>query len=114
MTPKMKPQAKPKPPSHLNAESKAIWLGLADEFGIDDTAGVMLLTSVLECHMRVCLAREMIAREGSVVPDRWGTPKVHPAVSVERDARAALLASLRALNLDVKPVADRLCRPPKG
>ena len=110
----MKPQAQPKPPSHLNVESKAIWLGLADEFGIDDVAGTMLLTSVLECHMRVRLAREMIDREGPVTLDRWGTPKTHPAVSVERDARSALLASLRALNLDIKPVADRLGRPPKG
>ena len=110
----LKPPAKPKPPAYLNAESKTIWLALATEYGIDDTAGTMLLTSVLECHERVRLAREMIDREGAVVPDRWGTPKTHPAVAVERDARSALLASLRALNLDIKPVADRLGRPPKG
>lgn len=110
----LKLPAKPKPPSHLNAQSKALWLSLADEYGIDDTAGIVLLTGVCECHERVCLARAMIDREGPIVPDRWGTPKTHPAVAVERDARSALLASLRALNLDIKPVADRLGRPGKG
>ena len=106
--------ARPKPPSYLNARSKAIWRSLSDEFGIDDAAGILLLTSVCECHERVAVAREMIDREGAVVADRWGTPKTHPAVAVERAARSALLASLRALNLDIKPVADRLGRPGKG
>ena len=43
--------------------------------------------------------------------DRYGQLKAHPAVNIERDARAAMLAALKAMNLDVEPLRDRPGRP---
>jgi hypothetical protein len=45
------------------------------------------------------------------VADRFGQPKVHPAVLIERDARGQMLAALRDLHLDLEPLRDRPGRP---
>jgi glutathione S-transferase len=43
--------------------------------------------------------------------DRFGQPKPHPLLATERDARAQFLAALKALNLDLEPLRDRVGRP---
>ena len=56
-------------------------------------------------------AREAIAAEGLTVVDRYGTPKAHPCVSIERDSRTAFVRGLRELALDVDaPDAPRMAR----
>jgi P27 family predicted phage terminase small subunit len=88
------------PPSHLTAEAKRLWAQLIAEYSIDDAAGRVLLQTALESYDRLAEARELLAREGIVVADRFGQAKAHPATAVERDARAQLLAALRALRLE--------------
>lgn len=56
-------------------------------------------------------AQEAIRAEGMTVLDRFGQRKAHPLLPAERDARAQMLAALRALNLDVEPLQDRPGRP---
>jgi P27 family predicted phage terminase small subunit len=87
-------------PSHLSAESKRLWRKLQSDYAIDDSAGHLLLRHCLEAHDRVIQAREILEREGLVAPDRFGQPKTHPCVAVERDARQQVIASLRALKLE--------------
>jgi hypothetical protein len=53
-------------------------------------------------------AQEIISREGITCADRFGQFKVHPAVLIERDSRAAVLAALKQLKLVVdEPVKPK-------
>jgi hypothetical protein len=47
-------------------------------------------------------AQSILAKDGICVRDRWGQLKSHPACTVEREARAGLLACLKGLNLDLE------------
>lgn len=57
------------------------------------------------------LAAEQIESDGQTVKDRFDQDKPHPLLSVERDARAAMLAALKQLNLDLEPLRDGPGRP---
>jgi phage terminase small subunit len=102
-----------KPPKHLEAESAALWAELITEYAINDPAGLAILGQACEALDRVRSAQDAIG-DDVVVYDRFHQPKPHPAVAVERDARSAFLAALRALNLDLEPLRDRPGRPPGG
>jgi len=45
-------------------------------------------------------ARRLVEAEGVVVEDRFGQPKTHPAVGIERKARSAFRLLVRELGLD--------------
>ena len=81
------------------------------EYSIADPAGLALLCTAAECLDRMRQAQAAIAKDGAVVVDRYGSPKVHPAAALEKDARTGFLAALRALNLDIEPLRDRPGRP---
>jgi hypothetical protein len=85
---------------------------IANEYGIDDSAGLRILVSGLEAWDRACKARQVIDTEGMTLTDRWGQVKNHPLCTVERDARAQFMAALKQLNLDLEPLRDRPGRPP--
>lgn len=104
----MKP---PEPPRHLKKPGRQFWAQVVAEYGIADAAGLALLTTATECLDRIRAAQAAIARDGAVVRDRYGRPKIHPATVLERDARNGFLAALRALNLDLEPLRDRPGHP---
>ncbi len=99
------------PPSHLSKEAKKIWLELQMEYGIDDPAGLRILRVLLEAYDRAQAARAQIDRDGMTFVDKAGQIKCHPLLPVERDSRAAFLAGLKALNLDLEPLHDKPGRP---
>lgn len=99
----MKKSARPKAPPKLSVEARRWWRQLADGFEIEDEAGLLLLRTAMESLDRLREAQRILAKEGIIVRDRFDQPKQHPATLVERDARTALLRSLKALNLDVQP-----------
>jgi P27 family predicted phage terminase small subunit len=101
-----------KPPKSLSREAKKIWKDLQVEYGIEDPGGLLILKTGLEALDRLREAQTVIAKEGSQVQDRFGQWKAHPLLTVERDARAAMLAALKALNLDLLPLRDGPGRPP--
>jgi len=70
-----------------------------------------LLTLACEAFDRATEAREALERDGAFYIDRFGTPKAHPAVAVERDARLAFARLVRELRLDDEPAPD--ARPPR-
>ena len=77
-------------------------------------AAQAVLASSLEAHQRAREAREAIGREGMTVIGRDGQLRVHPLAAVERDARAAFLAGIKALGLELvpeKPKWDRYGNP---
>ena len=57
-------------------------------------------------------AREILAKDGLCVTNRFGERKQHPMVAVERDARTAFCRCIRELGLDLidSPVDPRLPR----
>jgi phage terminase small subunit len=73
------------------------------EFAVDDAAGLLLLAEALRAWDRAREAGEAIRRDGAVCKDRFSQLRAHPAVAIERDARASMLAAFRALHLDVEP-----------
>ncbi|MEQ8226792.1 MAG: P27 family phage terminase small subunit [Rhodospirillales bacterium] len=95
----------------LSAEAKRWQRRLTDEYSLDDEAACLLLQTALEAFDRMRDAQRYIKKDGAVVKDRFGQTRAHPAVVIERDSRAAMLAALKALNLDIEPLADGPGRP---
>ena len=68
---------------------------------LDNEAALSILRTTLEAHQRARTCRETVDREGAIYRDRFNQPKPHPLIAAERDARAAFVAGMRALNLDL-------------
>jgi len=100
-----------KAPKHLSTESKKIWRDILSEYSIEDAAGLKILRVALESFDRVQAAREIIDEDGMTIKDRFGTLKIHPLLPIERDNKAAFLAGIKALNLDIEPLRDKPGRP---
>ena len=105
---------KKRPPDHLSDEAKKIWKDILAEYSIEDAAGLRILRVSLESFDRAQSARQAIDGEGMTVQDKFGQTKPHPLLAIERDSRAAFLAGLKALNLDLEPLRDKPGRPPRG
>ena len=103
--------APPKPPPHLKAAGKALWMALVEEYRIDDAAGLALARVAAECRDRLDEAQQAIREPGAITKDRYGNPRQNPACLLERDARTGLMQALKQLNLDIEPLRDR-GRPP--
>ena len=101
----------PNPPKHFSVDSKKIWRGIISEYEISDIAGLRILRSSLEAYDRSQSARKSIEKHGLLYTDKFGQPKPHPLLPIERDSRAAFLAGLKALNLDLEPLRDHPGRP---
>ena len=99
------------PPSHFSPEAQACWRELLEEYGIEDAGGRRIVRLHCEALQTARQAEAEVARDGVTVRDRWGQPRNHPATAVLRDARAQMLSTLRALNLDVIPPANKVGRP---
>lgn len=99
-----------KPPTHLGAHSRKFWAKTVSDYELEEHH-LLILRAALESWDRAELARRIIADEGPVVRDRFGQPRAHPAVAIERDARAAFLRAMRELDLDGEPAPD--IRPPR-
>lgn len=102
---------KVKVPKHLSAESKKLWQRLLSEYEIVDEAGLLILQTSMEAFDRMREAQAIIKEEGMQIQDRFQQWKAHPLTVVERDSRAAMMAALKALNLDLEPLNDKPGRP---
>lgn len=102
----------PPAPENLTKAAAAWWQKLVAEYDLSDPAGLLLLQAALECFDRVKACQRAVKREGMTFRDKAGQPKPHPLLTTERDSRAAMLANLKALNLDIEPLRDHAGRPP--
>jgi len=91
----------PPPPKHLAVPERRLWTAIIRENLFDSEAALSILRSTLEAHQRARTCRETVDREGAIYRDRFDQPKPHPLIAAERDARAAFVAGMRALNLDL-------------
>ena len=99
-------------PKHLSPEARALFKSIADDYQIVDAAGLKILTVACQAFDRAQAARATIDQEGMTITDKFGQTKPHPLLTCERDSRAAFLAGLKALNLDLEPLQPRPGRPP--
>ncbi len=88
-------------PRHLGPAGRAFWTTVLTSFELEDHA-LTLLAAACESLDRAAGARALVEAEGAVVRDRWNQAKPHPAVAIERDARAAFVVAYRALGLDLE------------
>lgn len=91
------------PPSSLSAEAKAQWKLIFEQFDVDDAAGLLLLNQAMSAFDEVLAAKAILAKDGSVIEDRWHQKKQHPAALNLRDARNLMLRCLKQMNLDMGP-----------
>jgi P27 family predicted phage terminase small subunit len=98
-------------PATLSRESKAWYRRMAAEYGVTDAGGITLLTLAAEARNRMLQAAAAVAKDGMLQSDSYGRSKAHPLLAVERDARGQMLASLKALHLDVEPLKGAAGRP---
>jgi phage terminase small subunit len=77
-----------------------------------DSGGQVVLRMALESLMRLREAQTILASEGAVVRDRFGQPRVHPAVDVEHKARMQFITCIKQLGLDLEPLNSGPGRPP--
>jgi len=108
------PKPKPLEPTKLSPIAQGWFDKVASEYNITDSAGLVYLNTAARAMDRADQAAAIIARDGLVAYDRWGTPKPHPACGIERAARAAIMAALKGLNLDIEPLRDGPGRPGHG
>jgi len=96
------------PPDHL-ARSESLWRSTVEAFELEPHQ--------LELLLRACQAadvadeaRTTLSTEGLTFAGADGSPRAHPAVAIERDARLAVARLLRELRLDEEPAE---ARPPR-
>lgn len=100
----------PKLPGHLRPDTMKWARGILADFDLESHHYRQLI-KVCESWDRSEEAREILAKDGLTVTDRYGTPKAHPCVGIERDSRTAFFRGLRELGLDADtPDAPR---PPR-
>ena len=104
----------PRAPKHLGIAGRALWSAIQHDFCVTDAAGLALLTAACEARDRSETARTQIEADGLTFRDSKGHLRPHPLLPVERDARAACIAALRYLNLDIEPALATQGRPSGG
>jgi len=86
----------------LSPEAKSLHARLQKEWRIVDAAGSITLLTLVQSLDRLREAQRILKADGILSIDRWGQKKAHPASTIEREARAGLLACLKALSLDLE------------
>lgn len=92
-------------------EETAQWVAdVCDEYELEPWH-VKLLVLAGQAWDRAQEAHEILAVEGVVYSDRWGSPRPHPLVKIEEQARIAYGRCMRELDLSGEPTPER--RPPR-
>jgi P27 family predicted phage terminase small subunit len=86
-------------PRHLSAATKRWWVVILDEYELN-AADLRTLQLAAEAFDRAQQARLILKKDGVTYEDRFGSPKKHPAVSIEENARTAFIRAVRELGLD--------------
>jgi P27 family predicted phage terminase small subunit len=88
-------------PKHLTARSKRIYRSVVDDYDLaTEPHAREVLRLALEALDAADTARKIVEAEGMVYENRFGEPRAHPAVAIERDGRLAVARLFRELSLD--------------
>ncbi len=86
-------------PAHLRPATRKWLREVLADFDLESHHFRVLLQTA-QAWDRAEQARELLVTDGLTVVDRYGTPKAHPCVAIERDSRTAFFRGLRELALD--------------
>jgi len=86
-----------RPPVHLGPAGRRLWRAVLAGYRLAATERAILQAGC-EALDRQAEARALIDAEGLIIEGRYG-PRAHPALAIERDARLALVRTLRALGV---------------
>jgi hypothetical protein len=78
-----------------------LWREIVSGSVFKSAASQAILAAAMEARGRMRRCREAIDTDGMTTRDRFGQLRGHPLLASERDARAAFLAGMRHLNLDL-------------
>lgn len=106
------PMKKTKRPTEIPAVVAAWRKQMVAEFEFSDPASLALLDSATTQLERMLHLRERIEAEGELVRDRFGCPKPHPAVAMER--QASNLFRLLCRDMGVSCGDDEAARIPRS
>ncbi|HEX3998961.1 MAG TPA: hypothetical protein VHX65_10450 [Pirellulales bacterium] len=98
--------ARPKSPAVLEKAGKAFWRAVNDEFSIESDHQLRLLEHAARMLDLAAAAREIIARDGLLVPGKTGATRENPAAASERQSMNAFRLTVRELGLDIEPPAE--------
>jgi hypothetical protein len=90
-------------PAGLSDRSRALWSSITRDWPLE-LHELAILAEALRALDRADEARATIESEGITFADRFGQPREHPAVDVERKSRSQFKDIMRAL--DLKTEAD--------
>jgi len=99
------------PTDHLELSTRTWVESVVKEFVLEDHH-FMILVLAGEARDRGRQARELLAREGLTIVDRFGSPRPHPAVAIEKDSAIRFARLVRELGLDVDGPTEERARPP--
>lgn len=99
------------PPKHLEKATRAWWSEVIRVYELE-SHHLRLLEAACEAWDRTVQARKELEKHGSITyKNRFGEPRPHPAVAIERDSKTLFARLLRELDLDVEPPLEAK-RPP--
>lgn len=101
----------PKPPKGLSESARTFWHDILNEYVIDDTGSLRILELAVRAYDRMESARRQVKRDGLMVDGPRGRRVEHPALKIERDARAQVLQSLKTLGVHVESLNETPGRP---
>ncbi|SIQ11250.1 hypothetical protein SAMN05421829_102332 [Aromatoleum tolulyticum] len=105
----------PRAPADLSPAARKLWAKLHDDYVIDDAARLATLHEGLRAYDRAAEAAAIVTAQGITVLDRYGVPKVNPAVDVEHRSRTLFLAAMKQLQFKVDDAPPpKIGRPPRG
>jgi hypothetical protein len=93
----------PKPPKSLKRHGMSLFRFITQNFSLE-THHLALLTQACQALDRAESARVRIEREGLVHLDRFGQPKSHVLLPIERDSRAAFFGMMTQLGFDEETI----------
>lgn len=89
----------PKPPKALKRHGMALFRFITQNFSLEQHH-LALLTQACQALDRAESCRLRIEREGLVHLDRFGQPRSHVLLPIERDSRAAFFSFMTQLGFD--------------
>lgn len=99
----------PSAPEHLSEDMREWWDDIVTDFKME-SHHLRVLEATCTAWDRAEGARAIVEEEGQTYRDRFGQPKAHPAVGIERKARNEFRLLLRELQLDNAPEPPRAPR----
>jgi P27 family predicted phage terminase small subunit len=87
-----------RPPAHLSPAARKWFRSVIEDFDLEDH-DMNLLVLACEALDRGEQARKTLLEHGVTFIDRFGCPRAHPCVAIERDSRLAYARLLRELSL---------------